>query len=147
MADDLLKSGAAWNAWTQIVAAQGGDLSAFEDPASMHKPKARATLTADRAGYLTSMDCREIGWAVQRLGAGRTRPGEPVSAHAGIESHAKLAMKVESGQPLFTLFSEDPALLSEPLAMMREAIRIEAQPAQRAPLIREVVQTSDTGDR
>jgi thymidine phosphorylase len=76
---------------------------------------------------------------VQRLGAGRAKPGDPVSAHAGIEMHAKLGDRLEAGQPLVTLFSEDESLLAEPEAMLRETFQIAATPPQRQPLIREVV--------
>ena len=79
------------------------------------------------------MDCTKIGWAVQRLGAGRTRPGDPVSAHAGIEMHAKLGDRVEAGQPLATLFSEDAALLDEPEQMLRETLQIAAHPTAAHP--------------
>ena len=139
LADELLLSGAAYNSWLQIVAAQGGDTSIFTNPAAFHKPKSTRILTAPRAGYLSSMDCKQVGWAVQRLGAGRAVPGGPVSAHAGIESHAKLGDKLTAGQRLFTLFSEDPALLDEPCRMLLDTIEITDGPPQLQPLIREVI--------
>ncbi len=140
LSDNLLRSGAAYKAWLNIVRAQGGDTSIFENPAAFHKPKATRTLKASRAGYLAGMDCKQVGWAVQRLGAGRAKPGDLVSAHAGIESHAKLGGKLEAGQAIFTLFSEEPALLEEPFRMLEETIRIENTPPKAHPLIREVVQ-------
>ena len=140
MSDDLLHSGAAYKAWLNIVRAQGGDTSIFENPAAFHKPRATRILTAARAGYLAGMDCKQVGWAVQRLGAGRTKPGDPVSAYAGIESHAKLGEQLEAGQPIFTLFTEDPALLDEPFHMLEETIRIDSAAPTLQPLIREIVQ-------
>jgi pyrimidine-nucleoside phosphorylase len=145
LADDLLRSGAAYQSWLQIVAAHGGDTAVFADPTAFHKPTApRAELatrilTAPRAGYLSSMDCKQVGWAVQRLGAGRSKPGDPVSAHAGLESHAKLGERIEAGQPLFTLFSEDEALLAEPYAMLGATLQITDAPPTPQPLIREVI--------
>ena len=85
------------------------------------------------------MDCTQIGWAVQRLGAGRTRPGDPVSAHAGLEMHAKLGDRLEPGQPLVTLFTEDPALLDEPEQMLRETLQISATPPAPIPSVREII--------
>ena len=85
------------------------------------------------------MDCKQVGWAVQRLGAGRAKPGDPVSAHAGIEMHAKLGDKIDANQPLITLFSEDAALLDEPEAMLRETLQITSTPPQLQPLIREII--------
>lgn len=145
-ADRILRSGAAYKAWLKIVQAQGGDTSVFEDPAAHHKPGAKRVLRAEQAGYLSSIDCKQAGWTIQRLGAGRAKPGDPVSAHAGLESHAKLGSRIEAGQPLFTLLSEDEAVLHEPEKMLREAVRIEQTPPQLLPLIREVV-SADSVER
>ena len=142
LADEILRSGKAYEAWLKIVRAQGGDCSMFQNPAVFHKPRATRTLTASRAGFLAGMDCKQVGWAVQRLGAGRAKPGDPVSAHAGIESHAKLGERLEAGQPIFTLFSEEEALLDEPLRMLQATIAINDAPPQRHPLIREIVSQS-----
>ena len=139
LADEILRTGEAYKAWLKIVASQGGDVAIFEDPAAFHQPAATRTITAPQSGYLASMDCKQVGWAIQRLGAGRARPGDPVSAHAGIGMHAKLGDKLESGQPLATLFAEDAALLDEPEAMLRETFQIATSPPKLHPLIREVV--------
>jgi len=139
LADEILRSGAAYAAWLKIVAAQGGDISVFDDPAAFHQPKAMRVLRAARDGFLVGMDCKEVGWAVQRLGAGRARPGDPVSAHAGIESHAKIGDRVEVGQALFTLFSEEEALLEEPYRMLEATVEIGAVRPEPLPLVREVV--------
>jgi pyrimidine-nucleoside phosphorylase len=139
MADGILRSGAAYAAWLRIVAAQGGDVRVFEDAAGFHTPAAARVFRAERAGYLAGMDCKQVGWAVQRLGAGRARPGDAVSAHAGIESHAKIGDWLEAGQAVFTLFSEDEGLIAEPMEMLRETVRIEDVRPERLPLVREVV--------
>jgi pyrimidine-nucleoside phosphorylase len=142
LSDDTLICGAAFEAFLEIVQAQGGDISIFEgdaDPATHHKPTATRTLTAANSGYLASMDCKQVGWAVQRLGAGRAKPGDPVSAHAGLEMHAKLGDRVQAGQPLVTLFAEDESLLNEPEAMLRETLQITTTPPTRQPLIREII--------
>jgi len=143
LADDLLRSGAAYKSWLQIIAAQGGDTSIFRDPAAFHKPRATRIFKTQRAGYLSSMDCKQVGWVVQRLGAGRAKPGDPVSAHAGIESHAKLGEKLEAGQPVFTLFSEDERLLDEPYQMLEATVIIANEPPPKQSLIREVITKKD----
>ena len=139
LSDSILKSGEAYKAWLGIVKAQSGDTTIFEDPAAFHKPAATRTLKAETAGYLASMDCTEVGWAIQRLGAGRLRPGDPVSPHAGLEMHIKLGEKVDPGQPLITLFSEDESLLNEPYEMLRKTLKFTPTPPTLHPLIREVI--------
>jgi pyrimidine-nucleoside phosphorylase len=142
LSDELLTSGAAYKTWLEMVTLQGGDTSVFVHPAAFHKPAASRTLTAEAAGYLSDMDCRQVGWAVQRLGAGRLNPGDPVSAHAGIEVHAKLGALLSPGQPLVTLFAQDSALLDEPYEMVRATYRITSTPPTPVPLIREVLTAS-----
>ena len=139
LASDLLQSGAAYTAWLRLVRAQGGDITVFDHPFHHHKPAAQRTLHASHAGYLASMDCKQVGWAVQRLGAGRTRPGDPVSAHAGIEMHAKLGDQLEPQQPIITLFAEDPELLNEPEHMIRQSLLFSADPPSPTARIQSIV--------
>ncbi len=139
LANQMLTDGSAYQAWLRIIQAQGGDTGIFTDPLRHHRPSATRTITAPHAGFLSSMDCRQVGWAIQRLGAGRTRPGDPVSANAGIEMHLKLGDPLQAGQPLVTLFAEDPGLLNEPESMLRETLQISAVPPLRHPLIEEIV--------
>jgi pyrimidine-nucleoside phosphorylase len=139
LADEILRSGAAYKAWLKIIEAQNGDISVFEDPSATHKPTATRVIKATQTGYLTAMDCKQVGWAVQRLGAGRAKPGDPVSAQAGIEMHAKLGDEIKQGQHLVTLFAEDSMLLDEPESMLRETLQITPTPPKLQPLIREIV--------
>jgi pyrimidine-nucleoside phosphorylase len=142
LSDETLHSGAAFEAFLEIVQAQGGDISVFEgdsNPASHHKPTATRTITAEASSFFASIDCKQAGWAVQRLGAGRAKPGDPVSAHAGLEMHAKLGDRLAPGQPLITLFVEDESLLNEPEAMLREAMRFSPTPPTLQPILREIV--------
>jgi pyrimidine-nucleoside phosphorylase len=135
----LLQDGSAYTKFVEMTKLQGGDVTPFDDPAAFHKPAASRVLYADRDGYLAGMDCTEVGWAVQRLGAGREAPGEPVAAHAGIEMHAKIGDRITMGQPLVTLFAEDAALLDTPEHMLRETLRIADEAPERSPLIRQVI--------
>ena len=148
LADQYLLSGAAYNAWLKIIAAQGGDTSVFTaQDLSCHpsrsggpaSPPFSTQLLAPTSGYLSSMDCKEVGWAVQRLGAGRAKPGDPVSAAAGIEVHAKLGDRVTAGKPLVTLFADTESQLAEPHAMLAATYRIALEPPTLQPLVREVI--------
>jgi len=143
MSSDLIQLSNTLSGWMLFLAGKStapkGDTSIFADPSAFHKPKATRVFKASRSGYLSSMDCKQIGWAVQRLGAGRDKPGDPVSAHAGIQSHAKLGAKLAAGDSIFTLFSEDAALLDEPYRMLEKTVQIADTPPQLQPLVREIV--------
>jgi pyrimidine-nucleoside phosphorylase len=139
MAEHLLESGAAYQSFLAIVHAQGGDLDVMDKPADFHKPGMRKDLVAKHSGILTDMDCAKVGWAVQRLGAGREREEEAVDANAGLYFHAKLGSEVNAGDPICTMFAARKSKFAEPQRLLRSAIRIENQPYQHQPLIRKII--------
>ena len=134
-AEVALANGSALRVFLAMVEAQGGSITVFKDPAGFHKPGAVAVLSAWDSGYISEMDTTALGWAVQRLGAGREKAGEPVDPHAGIAFNARRGARVEKGQPLAVLYATTPAMLPEPSELLRDAIRISAAPPDFVPLV------------
>lgn len=139
LAEKLLTSGAALNVLIEMVRAHGGDIRVFEHPERFHSPKIKRDMLAERSGYLAAMDCTQVGWAVQRLGAGREHAGEAVDPHAGLEMHVKLGGRVERGQPLCTLFTNDLSLIAGPEKLLRQSLVIADEPGKRSPLVRQII--------
>jgi pyrimidine-nucleoside phosphorylase len=138
-AKGLLDGGAAWQSFQAIVAAQGGDLDALDRGFAFHQPAAQAVLVAPTSGYFSAMDTTAAGWAVQRLGAGRTRADEPVDAHAGLRMHAKLGYSVRAGEPLCTLYASSSDLLVEPLRLLAAAVTIKEERLEAPTLLGDVL--------
>jgi pyrimidine-nucleoside phosphorylase len=134
-AEAALADGSALRVFLTMVEAQGGDVHAFDNPPAFHKPGATGALEAWQSGYIAEMDTTEIGWAVQRLGAGREKAGEPVDPHAGILFHARRGARVEQGQPLATLYATSPEMLAEPTALLKQAITFSETPPNKVPLV------------
>jgi pyrimidine-nucleoside phosphorylase len=143
LAERALLDGSALRVFLDMVEAQGGDISCFEDPASFHKPGATFVLKSWQRGYIAEMDTTALGWAVQRLGAGRERAGEPVDPHAGIAFHAKRGTHVEQGQPLATLYATNFEMLPEPTELLKQAIQISNSPPEKVPLVSRVFTRAD----
>jgi pyrimidine-nucleoside phosphorylase len=135
LAEAALADGTALSIFFKMVDAQGGDVSVFEDLKGFHKPGATEVLEAWQSGYVTQMDTTALGWAVQRLGAGREKAGEPVDPHAGIEFHAKRGARVEKGQPFATLYATNEEMLPEPAALIRKAVILAENPPTSVPLV------------
>ena len=93
-----------------MIRAQGGDPSA-------PLPVAREThvVTAPASGVLTRLDAFAVGVAAWRLGAGRARKEDPVSAGAGVVLFAKPGDTVREGEPLLELHADDPARFARAL--------------------------------
>jgi len=139
IAKTKIVDGSAIEVFLRMVTAQGGDTRVFADPEAFHTPKFRRELRAGRSGFVACMNCEQVGWAVQRLGAGREKAGEPVAAHAGIEMLAKLGSGVQAGQPLCFMFADEEARFAEAEQLLTEAIVIEDAPEGIPPLIGEIL--------
>jgi pyrimidine-nucleoside phosphorylase len=133
-AEASLGDGSALRSFFCMIEAHGGDTTVFDDPA-YHKPGATQMLKAWESGYISEMDTTQIGWAVQRLGAGREKAGEPVDPHAGILFHARHGARVQQGEPIATLYATTPALLPEPIRLLKQAILISNIPPSPVPLV------------
>jgi pyrimidine-nucleoside phosphorylase len=137
-AEESIADGSAVGALMEMIAAQGGDVAAFDDPASFHKPGATRVIAAWETGYIAAMDTTMLGWAVQRLGAGREKAGEPVDPHAGIVFHARRGAYLEKGQPLATLYATHAGMLDEPESLLKSAIVFGENAPEAVPLVSRV---------
>jgi pyrimidine-nucleoside phosphorylase len=75
-AEAALDDGSALSVFLAMAAAQGGDISVFDNPAAFHKPGAILVLKSWDSGFISEMDTTKIGWAVQR---GAKTPGSPAT--------------------------------------------------------------------
>jgi thymidine phosphorylase len=125
---EALAGGRAMDAWRRMIAAQGGDPDApLPTAAEVH------VLLAPASGVLTRLDAYRIGVAAWRLGAGRARKEDPVSAAAGVVLHAKPGDRVTAGAPLLELHADDPSRFDRALAALDGAIEVADPPAAAAP--------------
>jgi pyrimidine-nucleoside phosphorylase len=145
LAEAALEDGSALSVFFKMIEAQGGDTTVFDNPAAFHKPGATQVVEAWESGFVSEMDTTALGWAVQRLGAGREKAGEPVDPHAGIEFHARRGARVEKGYPLATMYATEEAMLAEPMQLLQQAITISTNPPPDVPLVSRIF-TRETAD-
>jgi thymidine phosphorylase len=99
---DKLADGSAMDVWRAMISAQGGDVDA-----ELPRAKESSVVSAPSSGVLTRLDALAVGVAAWRCGAGRGRKEDPVQAGAGVVLHAKPGDRVNQGDPLMTLLSDD----------------------------------------
>jgi thymidine phosphorylase len=115
-----ITGGRALAAYRAMVRAQGGDPDA-PLPRAAHVIQA---LPAAADGWLARLDALAVGTAAWRLGAGRERKEDPVSAAAGLICLAKPGEQVRQGQPLVELRADDPGRFLGALAALDGAVTI-----------------------
>ncbi|MBB5624791.1 thymidine phosphorylase [Sphaerisporangium krabiense] len=120
--ETALKDGSAMDSWRRMIRAQGGDPGA-------PLPVAAETVevAAPASGVLSRLDAYAVGLAAWRLGAGRARKEDAVSAGAGVTLHAKPGDTVQEGRPLLTLHADDPGRFPRALEALEGAYEVGTQ--------------------
>jgi thymidine phosphorylase len=121
--------GRALAAYRTMVIAQGGDPDA-PLPRAAH---VQTALPAPADGWLTRLDALAVGTAAWRLGAGRARKEDAVSAAAGVICLAKPGDRVREGQPLLELRADDPGRFGPALAALATAVTVSEEPPPALP--------------
>lgn len=127
-----LADGSAMDVWRRMIRAQGGDPDAAL-PVALESE----VIHADVGGVVSRMDALSVGVAAWRLGAGRARKEDPVSAGAGITLHAKPGDLVAAGDPLMTLHTDETGRLPLALEALTGAVVVSAPGStiDRLPLV------------
>jgi thymidine phosphorylase len=125
-----LADGSALERYREMIKAQGGD-----PEAPLQSAEHAQIMTAQSDGWLQALDARGVGVAAWRLGAGRARKEEPVSASAGIICLAKPGDAVAAGQPLLELRADDPGKFDRAREALAGAIVIGPDAPEPAALV------------
>jgi thymidine phosphorylase len=127
-----LKNGRAMDSWRALVRTQGGDPDAPLPAAAETE-----TVRADGDGYVSTMDAYRLGVAGWRLGAGRARKEDPVSAAAGVVLHKRPGDRVSRGETLYELRTDDASRIPAALAAADGAVVVADAAPEPRPLVLE----------
>jgi thymidine phosphorylase len=119
-----LNDGRAMDKWHQMIQAQGGD-----SKAALPVARESHVVLAESSGVLTKLDALAVGVASWRLGAGRERKEDAVQFGAGVLLHTQQGDRVEAGQPLLTLFTDEANRFERALESLQGGVTIEASAA------------------
>jgi pyrimidine-nucleoside phosphorylase len=144
--ESLISSGKALERFRQMIALQGGDPRVIDDPKRLPQAQHTTQTVSARAGYVSSMQCEQIGTACVILGGGREKKEDSVDPAVGIVLHKKVGDKVEAGEPLATIYYNAEAKAQHARRLIEQSCEItDAPPAHRRPLVHKVIGKS--GDK
>jgi pyrimidine-nucleoside phosphorylase len=107
LAADSIEDGTAFEKFKSLVEAQGGDVSAVENPDRLPRATLIETVIASQVGFISGISAREIGLTAMTLGAGRSKKGDTIDHAVGVVVHKKVGEKVERGDALFTVHANN----------------------------------------
>ncbi len=135
----LISSGKALDKFRQMVELQGGDARVIDETERLPLAQHTIQIKSAKAGFISSMQCEQIGTACVILGGGRERKEDSVDPSVGIVLHKKVGDRVAAGEPLATIYynAESKALRARQLIEASCEIA-DSAPAKR-PLIHRII--------
>jgi pyrimidine-nucleoside phosphorylase len=139
MAENVLKSGAAFDKFKQLVKAQGGSVKQIEDLSLLPVAKYIETVKSPVSGWVDQVNARVVGETSVMLGAGRQKKTDTIDHAVGIIVEKKVGDEVEAGDALFTVHADKEETLQEAMRMLRQGIKVSDKKVDELPLFYGVI--------
>jgi len=140
-----LADGSAAEVFGRMVAALGGP-GDFVERHDVLLPRASVVrpCPADRAGFVASMDVRQIGIAAINLGGGRRRASDPIDPAVGFAQVCGIGRAIVAGEPLAMVHAANEGDAAAAIAALRAAVRIADMRPPAQPVVRERIAAAKT---
>jgi len=139
LSDEMIQSGRALEKFRQMVALQGGNASAIDDPKLLPRAKRALDVTSPRTGYVGAIQCEAVGTACVILGGGRAKKEDSVDPAVGIILHKKVGDRVSVGEPLCTILYKDETRAAHANQLLARSYQIADSPPAPGKLIRRII--------
>lgn len=124
MIKEAIKSGAAFEKFKEMVAAQGGDTDYLDDPEIFKRSKYIMPVLATESGTVESIDADIVGSIAVYLGAGRMKSEGEINRTAGITLNKKIGDTVTVGETLAYIHTDDDTKVNGTTQNLNEAFVI-----------------------
>lgn len=135
----VVASGAAFEKFKEVVAAQDGDITVLDNPSLLPSAQRDHAIPAERSGVVLQADAFGIGVGAMRLGAGRETKSDLIDPAVGTTVEVHVGDEVAAGATLATLRYNDDGQLADAIALTEAAFIVGDGPAEVPPLVYEEV--------
>lgn len=139
MAQGALADGSALKKFREMVEAQGGNVSLVDNPELFANAKYTRVVKSTMSGYIGKTDTEAYGLSSLALGAGRNKIGDEIDYSAGIILKRKTGDKVEAGEEIADLYSNDESAFDRAEKILLDATEITDDRPAPVPLVYETV--------
>jgi pyrimidine-nucleoside phosphorylase len=92
------------------------------------------------------INAQQVGVASVDLGAGRERKGDVVDHAVGIMVHAKVGDTITRGEPLFTLYANDPERMRQAKQRLENTVVLSDKPTAPLPAFYNTISSENFED-
>ena len=137
--EKVIANGKAWEKFSVLVRAQGGDESVIDNPSLLPAAGLVETVLSTRSGYISAVRADRVGITSMTLGAGRARKRDQIDYSVGIEVLIKVGDQVNRGTPLFIIHANDSTKLELATRDLLHAVEYAENPVDPLPLFYDVI--------
>lgn len=139
---DFISSGQAFDRFRQMVELQGGDPHVIDDPKRLPQAKRTSQIHSDKSGYLSAIQCEQVGTACVILGGGREKKEDSVDPSVGIVLHKKVGDQVAAGESIATIYYNSETRAQRARQLVEASCRISEEIPAKRPLVHKVIRHS-----
>lgn len=136
----VIEDGSALQKLAEFVKAQGGDERAVYDSALLPKASITEPIRADVEGYISHIECDEIGICSLILGGGRETKESMIDLSVGLVLQKKVGDYVKKGDVLAVLHANDKQKAKTATERFLQAYHFSAEKPEMKSFIREIIQ-------
>jgi pyrimidine-nucleoside phosphorylase len=122
--EDLIRSGAAYEKFLEMVLAQGGDPDIFDNNPEHHGAPFERIIEAPSKGIIQEMNTYAIGLATVELGGGRKKISDLLDPSSGIEFYHKIGSEVSKGDAVMRCFNSNEAKLEGAVRLLTGSFKM-----------------------
>ncbi|MCI0530375.1 MAG: thymidine phosphorylase [candidate division Zixibacteria bacterium] len=128
--EKAVSSGSALKKFSEMVSLQGGNSGIVEDYSLLPQARFNLDVNSEKRGYLNSIQTQKIGWLAVELGAGRRTKEDRIDPAAGFIIFKKIADKVEKGDCLAEVHSNEKTQAESVAERLVDCFRINNRSAR-----------------
>lgn len=136
----VIKDGSALKKLAELVEAQGGNPDAVYDTGMLKVAENVTNVVAKESGYIKSIQSEQIGKASMILGGGRATKEDVIDLSVGVVLSKKKGDKVEKGETIATIYSNNADKAREAECTVLDAYTIVPEYIEKDKLIKLIIE-------
>ncbi|MGN0320775.1 MAG: thymidine phosphorylase, partial [Lachnospira sp.] len=136
----VIKDGSALKKLAELVEAQGGNPDAVYDTGMLKVAENVTNVVAKEGGYIKSIQSEQIGKASMILGGGRATKEDVIDLSVGVVLSKKKGDKVEKGETIATIYSNNADKAKEAECTVLDAYTIVPEYIEKDKLIKLIIE-------
>jgi pyrimidine-nucleoside phosphorylase len=135
LAETMIATGKALEKLRQGIRLQGGDERVVDEPLRLPQAHFHTEVVSSTAGYVSSVQCEQLGTALAMLGGGREKKEDEIDHAVGLEFHKRIGDRVEKNEKLVTIHYNAETRLAEAKTLLGSSYIIGNHAPSKTPLL------------